>query len=209
MTAPLRYYNKTEEDRKLMAHEASIVAKETRQTDFLLARKKHAAVPSVVREYTPTDDVARITVQVLSNKAGVYYQQLRDWRPQLKFEFLDRVKALDELPHLGFASITKGMIPEKHEAPTPWIFYFANFNCRFGTEEELFVDIKPSYGACFFALALTVGPDGMINGRDRRKRGNGLLFATRDPNEAFLAVSKMRTAQLIQFKAMQESLSSV
>lgn len=206
MAAPFRYYNKTAEDRRQAELDAAIKLKQTKKIDFLLNRKQGEPLSTVVpREYALEDDVANITVQILSNKAGAYYRQLRDWRPHLKFEFLDKVKALEELPHLGFASITMGLIPEINEPPTPWIFYFANFNCVFGQEEQLFVDIKPSYGVCFFALALTVGPDGMINGRDRRKRGNGLLFSTRDPHEAFLSVSKLRSTQLAWTKTQARS----
>ena len=197
MAMKLRYYNKTAEEQRQAELDTAIKMKSTKQIDFLLNRKKGEPVSTVVpRIYALGEDVSKITVQILGNKAGVYYRQLHDWRPNLKFEFLDKVKALKELPHLGFAGITKGLIPEKDESTTPWVFYFANFNCRFGQEEDLFVDITPSYGVCFFALALTVGPDGLINGRDRRKRGNGLLFSTRDPNEAFMSISKMRTAQM-------------
>ena len=202
MALKLRYYNKTDEDQRQAELDAAIEKKSTKKIDFLLDRKKgEPMVKAVPRVYTPQDDVAKITVQILGNKAGVYHRQLTDWRPHLKFEFLNKVKALNELPHLGFAGITKGLIPEADDTRTPWVFYFANFNCRFGQDEDLFIDITPSYGVCFFALALTVGPDGQINGRDRRKRGNGLLFSTRDPNEAFLAVSKMRMAQLAWAKS--------
>ena len=202
MALKLRYYNKTDEDQRQAELDAAIKTKSTKKIDFLLDRKKGEPMTTVVpRVYTMEEDVAKITVQILGNKASVYHRQLSDWRPHLKFEFLNKVKALDELPHLGFAGITKGLIPEADDTRTPWVFYFANFNCRFGQDEDLFIDITPSYGVCFFALALTVGPDGQINGRDRRKRGNGLLFATRDPNEAFLAVSKMRMAQIAWAKS--------
>ena len=36
---------------------------------------------------------------------------------------------------------------------------------------------------------------GIITGRDLRKRGNGVLFATKDPNEAFQSIAKLREIQ--------------
>ena len=196
MSPNLRYYDLQKEKKAKAEIEAEAARPTARHFDFFLERKKedpYAKMPE--RERVHMQDVARMTETMLNAKAGIYFEQLNNWRPDLMFRREKQCKLIDQMPHLGYAAITSGTIPEKDETLTPWMLYFANLNTKFGKGEVLFDDIPKEYGISFFALALQMNDKGIITGRDLRKRGNGVLFATKDPNEAFQSIAKLREIQ--------------
>ena len=196
MSPNLRYYDLQKEKKSKAEIEAEAARPAARHFDFFLERKKEEAEAKVPdRERVHTADVARMTETMLNAKAGIYYDQLNAWRPDLMFRREKQCKLIELMPHLGYAAITSGTIPEADGSNTPWMLYFANFNTKFGKGEVLFEDVPKNYGISFFALALQMNDQGVVTGRDLRKRGNGVLFATKDPTEAFQSIAKIREIQ--------------
>lgn len=196
MSPNIRYFDRQKEQKAKAEIEAEAARPAARHFDFFMERKRedpYAKMPE--RERVHMADVARMTETMLNAKAGIYFEQLNKWRPDLMFRREKQCKLIDMMPHLGYAAITSGTIPEKDESNTPWMLYFANFKAKFGQGDVLFEDIPKEYGFTFFALALQMNDQGVITGRDLRKRGNGVLFATKDPTEAFQSIAKLREVQ--------------
>lgn len=200
----VQYFDKSAEKRALAEIEAMKARPQTRHVDFLMDRKR-PPIPNpadIPRKSMTVEQVVKQAETGLTTKSAAYFKQLTDWRPDLQLKRFEQVKVLDEVPHLGYAAITRGSFPDKDRSEMPWAFYFANFNARFGKGDALFEDIPTVYGVTFFALALELAPDGQIIGRDTRKRGNGLLFSTADLKEAFETVAKLRQLQISWQTAM-------
>ena len=196
MTAPIRYFDLQEEKRIKAELEANAKRPAARHFDFFLDRKpEEKVVQAAPRKVLTRQEVAKATQTVLTGKSNVYHNQLINARPDLMFRRENQCKIIEALPHLGYAAITSGTVPNKEENNVPWMLYFANFNAKFGQGDVLFEDIPKNYGVTFFALALDVNEEGIVKGRDLDLRGNGLLFATKDPNEAFHNIVKLRETQ--------------
>lgn len=196
MTETIRYYDAAKEKRLKAEMEAAAKRPAARHFDFFLDRKPDLQAPKIVtREILTPAQVAKATTTVLTGKSGVYHNQLNTFRPDLMFRKENQCKIIDVMPHLGYAAITSGTIPDKEENTVPWMLYFSNFNAKFGQGDILFEDIPKNYGVTFFALALELNDEGIVVGRDLRTRGNGLLFATKDPTEAFQNIVKLRETQ--------------
>lgn len=205
MPSDVKYFDLQHEKRILQEIEAQKNKPQTRYVDFFLQRKREE--PKIVlpkRHHIGEDYVAEVTEKSLLNIAEGYHRQLDAWRPDQKFRHVPQVKILDDYAHLGYAAITQGTIPDKDEQDRAWILYFANFNAKFGTGDALFVDVEKSYGVTFFALALQLDEQSIIKGRDMRVRGNGVMFSTKDPAEAFESVVKLRDVQKIWAEVVRD-----
>jgi len=195
----LLYYDlRAEQKRKAELEYGQMGQKKAKSIDFMLGRTPvvEQPAPSYIRANLDDDQVAERTRVALANRAEIYYRQLRDWREDLNFERFEWVKILDQLSHLGYAAITRGIWPDKDGSFIPWVFYFSNFNARFGKGDTLFDNLPKKYGVTFFCLALTVDGERKVNGRDSSKRGNGVLFSTKDPAVAMANVAKLKVAQI-------------
>jgi hypothetical protein len=198
MTSVLRYYDRQKEMRTKAEIEAEAARPAARHFDFLMERNKDdKKIELPQREHVSSSDVGLMTETMLNAKAGIYFEQLNTWRPDLQFRREKQCKIIEGMPHLGYSSITSGTIPDENEDIMPWMLYFANFNAKFGTGDVLFEDIPKNYGFTLFALALQLNDEGIVIGRDLRKRGNGLLFATKDPAKAFTSIAKLREVQIL------------
>ena len=197
MTPQIRYFDLQEEKRIKAELEAKAKRPAARHFDFFLDRKPEEKVIEAPppRKILTRQEVAKATQTVLTGKSGVYHHQLTTARPDLMFRRENQCKIIEALPHLGYAAITSGTVPDKEENNVPWMLYFANFNAKFGQGDVLFEDIPKNYGVTFFALALELNEEGIVTGRDLNLRGNGILFATKDPNEAFQNIVKLRETQ--------------
>ena len=158
---------------------------------LLQRRAEQIETMEATRQAIHPDDVAAMTTNRLQSKAETYFQQMLKWRPLLEVNRLDDVKILQTRPHLGYASIVWSQTPGNDGNLFPWIFYFCNFKARFGTNDDFFENIPLNFGVTFFGLALSLNEDGTVRGRNTSIRGNGLLFATSDPAEAFENVSRL------------------
>ncbi|MEN9895027.1 MAG: hypothetical protein RIR97_879 [Pseudomonadota bacterium] len=167
-------------------------AKDTVQVQALLQRRSERFKRQEIDE-APFDpyNVPEMTRHRLYYKAETYFQQLLFWRPMIEVQRLDTVRLIEARPRFGYASIIRSLTPDSSGALYPWIFYVCNFPAKFGMDDQLFDSIPTSPGVTFFGLGLSVDTDGRIIGRNRSIRGNGLLFATSDPTEAFENVSRL------------------
>ena len=166
--------------------------KDIEEVKFLLQRRARR-IEAIEAQMQPVDeaDIAAVTSSYLQTKAEDYFQQMLQWRALLDVGRFDDVKIIQKLPHLGYASIIWGETPDKDDNLFPWILYFCNFNAQFGTSDTFFENIAPGSGIKFFGLALSLNEDGTVQGRNTAIRGNGLLFATSDPEEAFENTSRL------------------
>jgi len=166
--------------------------KDIQEVKFLLQRRARR-IEAIEAQMQPIDeaDIAAVTSNYLQTKTEDYFQQMLEWKPLLDVGRFDDVRIIQKLPHLGYASIVWGETPDKEGNLFPWILYYCNFNAQFGTSDTFFENILPGSGTKFFGLALSLNEDGTVQGRNKSIRGNGLLFATSDPEEAFENVSRL------------------
>ena len=166
--------------------------KDIEEVKFLLQRRARR-IEAIEAQMQPVDeaDVAAVTTRYLQAKSEDYFQQMLQWKPLLDIGRFDDVKIIQKLPNLGYTSIIWGETPDKAGNLFPWILYFCNFNAQFGTSDTFFENITPGSGNTFFGLALSLNEDGTVRGRNTSIRGNGLLFATSDPEEAFENASRL------------------
>lgn len=147
------------------------------------------------RVYFSNESVARRTAVMLSTKADSYFKQIDGFDPALRFTPFGLTRIIAGASHLGYAAITSGSYADPKGREIYWVFFFANFDCQFGNGETLFEGIPVNYGLTYFALALTLDDNRQVQGLDPSFRGNGLMFSTRNPHEAFNNIVKMKRLQ--------------
>lgn len=192
MSLPVLHFDPAIDKQELDHIAAARMNKDAALVQILVARRAdRLRMAEARRSLEETDDMAVITMNRLRNKAEDYFQQMLTWKPLLEVQRVDSVRVLDQRPHQGYASVIYSYTPDTDGVFYPWIFYFCNFKPRFGTDDAFFQHIPNQHGVTFFGLAVTLDAEGKFAGRDAKVRGNGLLFATPDPSEAFENVSRL------------------
>lgn len=192
MSSSALYLDPAFETQELDQISAASKSKDAAQVQILVGRRAdRLKAAEAQRALDETDDIAALTINRLRSKAEDYFQQMLCWKPLLEVQRVDSVRIFESRPEKGYASIIYSYTPNNEGVLYPWIFYFCNFRARFGTDDSFFQNIPMQSGVTFFGLAVTLDAEGKFAGRDTSVRGNGLLFATPDPAEAFENVSRL------------------
>jgi hypothetical protein len=194
-TPNLRYFDARLEQQR----EARVEAKLASTTEFL--RGREATVTRPPRVYTSLEGVSRQTEIMLAQKSTDYLRQIRAFEATIRFEPFELTRMISGAPHLGYSAITSGHYRRSGQPAVHWVFFFANFDCKFGRGENLFENIPLDYGLSYFALAMKVDAQDRVQGLDSQFGGNGVIFSTADPNEAISNTIRMKKLQSIKMKA--------
>lgn len=181
-TGKLRYY-----ESRTQGPQAPPPNKAAAHSEFLRTGRISRANPIWMpneRLYLSYDEVAKRTGEKLEAAGDATHGKINGFHRAIQFPKMVFHRTLDDSPHLGYCHVTAARTFFTPQSPINWSFYIANFFSEIGEDEEFFKRINESYSRMYFAVAIEGEPGKQKLQVNRTIRRNGLLFKTRDPNEA-------------------------
>jgi hypothetical protein len=135
------------------------------------------------KRYLTYQEVAARTEKKLTSAGEKTHERINGFHRSIRFPKVLFSRSLDEQPHLGYCHVTAARTIFGRDTPIDWSFYICNFMADIGSDTDFFQHIRTDYGRMYFAVAIEADEEGETR-INRKVRGNGLLFRTRDPGDA-------------------------
>jgi hypothetical protein len=137
------------------------------------------------KRYLSYEEVAEMTGRKLVAAGEKTHERLNGFHKAIQFPKLVFHRTLANRPHLGYCHVTASHSKFAEYDNVKWAFYIANFVAEIGTDQSFFADVKLNLSRMYFAVAVNADSTENRLVINRNIRGNGVLFRTQDPKEAF------------------------